>query len=51
MYALDMAEAVRMLLRLPPDLHAVLVERARLNERSLHGQIVYLLRRALAADL
>lgn len=52
MYAPVMAEAVvRMLLRLPTDLHAELVERARRQERSLHSQIVYLLRRAIEAGL
>lgn len=52
MYAPVMAEAVvRMLLRLPADLHAELAERARLEQRSLHGQIVHLLRRALASGM
>lgn len=36
-----------MLLRLPADLHAALVALARQEERSLHGQIVYLLRRGI----
>jgi hypothetical protein len=51
MYTAVMAEAVvRMLLRLPADLHAELVVRAEREQRSLHGQIVYLLRRAISGD-
>ena len=38
-----MAE-VKLQLRLPQELHAELVEAARREERSLNGQIVYLLR-------
>lgn len=44
-----MAEVViRLLLRLPRDLHDALAEWARADERSLNSQIVYLLRRAVA---
>lgn len=46
-YAVTMAEVVRLLLRLPPDLHAALVALAAREQRSLHGQIVYLLRKAI----
>lgn len=48
--ALAMSEAVyRILVRLPDELRGVLLEAARRNERSLNGQIVYLLRRAIDA--
>ena len=47
-YTPVMAEKVfRLILRLPPDVHAGLTEWARTEERSLNGHIVYLLRRAL----
>lgn len=47
-YTLVMAEQmVRFILRLSPDLHAALTEWAREEERSLNGQIAYLLRRAV----
>ena len=42
-----MAALVRLLLRLPADLHAALVAMAEREERSLHGQIIYLLRKAV----
>lgn len=38
---------VKLQLRLPPELHAALVELATREERSLNGQIVYLLRGAM----
>jgi hypothetical protein len=41
-----MAPAKRLMLRLPEDLHAWLVERAEADERSLNSQIVFLLRQA-----
>lgn len=44
-----MSNIVRTELRLPPDLHAVLVALAAQEERSLNQQIVYLLRKAIAA--
>lgn len=47
MYAIAMAEIVNLLLRLPSDMHATLTEWARREQRSLHGQIIYLLRRAI----
>lgn len=48
MYPLGMVERlVRLMLRLPVDLHATLVAEARREERSLNAQIVYLLRQAL----
>lgn len=40
-------QVVRFILRLSPDLHAALTEWAREEERSLNGQIAYLLRRAV----
>ncbi len=39
---------VRLLLRLPPDLHAKLVTWAEHEDRSLNGQIVHLLRQVAA---
>lgn len=48
MYTLVMAEAVvKLMLRLPPDLHAALSEWARDDDRSLNNLIVRLLRRAV----
>ena len=41
---------VRYALRLPPDLHAALVEMARHEDRSLNQQLVYLLRQAVRRD-
>ena len=41
---------VRFALRLPPDLHAALVEMARREERSLNQQLLYLLRQAVRRD-
>jgi len=35
---------VRLVLRLPPDLHAILTDMAQRELRSLNSQIVYLLR-------
>ncbi|MFL1375884.1 toxin-antitoxin system HicB family antitoxin [Nocardiopsis protaetiae] len=42
-----MADEKRISLRLPPDLHARLVEQARLDRRSLNSEIVHLLEVAL----
>lgn len=42
-----MNQAIRLLLRLPPDLHAALVALAEREGRSLNAQIVYLLKKAL----
>lgn len=42
-----MVEAIKFLLRLPPDLHEELKAWAEREERSLHAQILYVLRRAL----
>lgn len=42
---------VRLILRLPIDLHAQLVAMAREQQRSLNSQIVYLLRRAIESGL
>lgn len=39
---------VKLQLRLPPELHAALVEWAREEERSLNAQLVYLLREDVA---
>ena len=41
-----MAEDIRITLRIPPDVHRALTEQARQEQRSLNGQIVYLLRLA-----
>lgn len=43
-----MKDFVRFALRLPHDLHEALKEAAERENRSLHGQIVYLLRQGLA---
>jgi predicted HicB family RNase H-like nuclease len=49
MYTVVMAEAVaKLMLRLPPDLHAQLTEWAREEDRSLNNLIVRLLRRAVS---
>lgn len=49
MHTLVMAEAViRLFVRLPPDLHHRLVERAREDNRSLNNLIVTWLRRCIA---
>lgn len=42
-----MGEVLRFVLRLPPDLHEELKAWASREERSLHAQILYVLRRAL----
>lgn len=42
-----MTAILRMTLRLPSDLHAALADLARREGRSLHAQVIYLLRRAL----
>lgn len=48
MYTALMAEKfVGLMLRLPPDLHSVLSEWAREEERSLNNLLVRLLRRAV----
>jgi hypothetical protein len=41
---------VRYALRLPPDLHAALVELARREDRSLNQQIIRLLREGVRRD-
>ena len=47
-YALGMAEKfIRLLLRLPPQLHQSLSEWAREEHRSLNSQIVHVLERAV----
>lgn len=48
LYTEVVAEIIRVLLRLPSDLHTALAEWAQDEERSLNGQIVYLLRQAVA---
>jgi hypothetical protein len=37
-------------LRLPDDLHADLVELAKRDQRSLHAQVLWILRQALKAE-
>ena len=46
-----MTEETRITLRLPPDLHAFLRERAAANHRSLNSQIVHLLRQVQFPDV
>jgi hypothetical protein len=47
-YPSPVAEAVvRLILRLPGDVHAALVAWAKDEERSLNAQIIYLLREAI----
>lgn len=46
-YDAPMNEIVRFVLRLPPDLHAQLKALAEREDRSLHAQILHLLKRAL----
>ena len=41
---------VRYALRLPPDLHAALVEMTRREDRSLNQQLIRLLRQAVRRD-
>jgi hypothetical protein len=38
----------RMTVRLPADLYRAIVEMAQREDRSVHGQIIHLLRKALA---
>lgn len=42
-----MPKDIALTLRLPQELHAALVERARLDARSLNSQIIFMLREAL----
>ena len=42
-----MPKSVPLTVRLPEDLHAALVERAKLDARSLNGEIIFLLREGL----
>jgi hypothetical protein len=44
------AKVIRFVLRLPPDLHDRLKALAVREHRSLHGQILYLLQRAVDVD-
>lgn len=46
-YTTAMPDLVRYLLRLPVDIHAALVEWAEEENRSLNGQIIYLLTQAV----
>ena len=41
---------VRYALRLPPDLHAALVELARREDRSLNQQLIHMLREGVRQD-
>jgi len=43
-------KVIRFVLRLPPELHDRLRALAAAEHRSLHGQILYLLERALEAE-
>lgn len=44
-----MGDVIRFVLRLSPELHERLKALAEREERSLHAQIIYMLRRALEA--
>jgi predicted HicB family RNase H-like nuclease len=46
-----MTTFIRTFVRIPEDLHARLRERATAERRSLNGQIIWLLQRALDAGL
>lgn len=46
-YPDSVAEFVRFVVRLGPDLHGRLVKLAEREHRSLHGQIIYMLERCL----
>ena len=48
--AMDEKREVRYALRLPPALHAALVDMARREDRSLNQQLIYLLRQAVRRD-
>ena len=45
-----MGDIVRFVLRLPPELHRKLKELAARENRSLHGQILHILRRAVEGE-
>lgn len=45
-----MGDIVRFVLRLSPELHQKLKDLAEREGRSLHGQIIYMLRRALESN-
>ncbi len=47
---METKQAVRYALRLPPDLHAALVELARREDRSLNQQLIRMLREGLKRD-
>lgn len=50
-YARLMAAFIRTFVRIPPELHEALKERAQREQRSLNSQIIWLLRRAIEAGL
>jgi hypothetical protein len=45
-----MSNAIRFVLRLSPEMHAKLKALAEREERSLHAQIIYMLRRLLESS-
>ena len=47
---METKQVVRFALRLPPDLHAALVELARREDRSLNQQLIRLLREGVKRD-
>lgn len=47
---INMGDVIRFVLRLPPDLHAKLKSLAEREDRSLHAQIIRILRLAVADD-
>ena len=48
---MDDRREVRYALRLPPDLHAALVELARREDRSLNQQLIRMLREGVRRDV
>jgi hypothetical protein len=47
----DVVGELRVLVRVPPELHAVLVQLARRETRSVNSQILHMLKQALPPDL
>jgi predicted HicB family RNase H-like nuclease len=43
----EKTDAVKLVVRLPPDVHAALVKAAADNDRSLNGQVIAVVRAAL----
>ncbi len=47
---MDVRREVRYALRLPPDLHAALVDLARREDRSINQQIIHMLKKGVWRD-